>query len=374
MSTFVVEPRDTMVLRDGRPFLTGATTGRTLTMPWPSSIAGLARTRVGSDAQGRFEVGRAASLLETVAVKGPWLVRLGTSGEPEESFFPAPLDALWHREPTADARAPAARRKLRYRLRPSPTPPGVLHDLEQHALELVRAPSDLPKSKPDAGPSFYGWTAMEAWLSGRCPDGPVDGAHTFLDSFDRERRVHVAVSPETGTAEDGQLFSTDGVRFTARSADGSFARYAVAFWCDSPDLQARGGLVVLGGERRASFLRASKAELPRRPSFDLANARRLRIVLATPAIFSTGAVPETIRGAKVVAACVGRPEVISGWDFEKRAPKPTRRMAPAGSVYWIELPEGRDAAEYVDEVWMNSICENAQDRRDGFGLALVGVA
>lgn len=373
MTTFVVEPRDTMVLRDGRPFLTGATSGRTLTMPWPSSIAGLARTRVGSDDNGRFIVERAASLLENVSVKGPWLVRLGMTGEAEEPFFPAPLDAVWFREEGRAARAPAARGKLRHRLRPAASPPGVLHDLEQEALELVQAPG-VPRSKPEPGPAFYGWSAMEPWLAGRCADGRVDDTHAFLDSFERERRVHVALRPETGTAADGQLFSTDGVRFTARAADGSLSRYAVAFWCDTPELRDRGGLVVLGGERRASFLRATKAVLPRRPNLGAGDGRRLRIALMTPAVFPSGAVPETIRGAKVVAACVGRPEVISGWDFEKRAPKPTRRMAPAGSVYWVELPDGRDAGEYADEVWMNSICENAQDQRDGFGLALVGVA
>jgi CRISPR-associated protein Cmr3 len=96
------------------------------------------------------------------------------------------------------------------------------------------------------------------------------------------------------------------------------------------------------------------------------------VVLTTPASFSEGSVPKQLSGARVVAACVGRPEVVSGWDFEKNRPKPARRVCPAGSVFWVE-PEG-DVQDYVNRVWLQSVCTDEQDQRDGYGIALVGVA
>ena len=119
-------------------------------------------------------------------------------------------------------------------------------------------------------------------------------------------------------------------------------------------------------------------ELPACPAEVIAaSGQRLRVVLTTPAIFKDGAVPATIRGARVVAACVGRPEVISGWDFSKSnggAPKATRRMAPAGSVYWVELDAGQNRNAWIGDAWMKSVSDDAQDQRDGFGVAVVGVA
>ena len=42
-----------------------------------------------------------------------------------------------------------------------------------------------------------------------------------------------------------------------------------------------------------------------------------------------------VRG-KLVCAAVPRAETISGWDLPTQQPKPARRVAPAGSVYWLD--------------------------------------
>jgi CRISPR-associated protein Cmr3 len=67
---------------------------------------------------------------------------------------------------------------------------------------------------------------------------------------------------------------------------------------------------------------------------------------------------------------------VSGWSFEKetRGPKHSRRAAPAGSVYWLDLHDGVRAEDLVREVWMNCVSDDEQDRLDGFGVAVVGVA
>ncbi|MEW6405859.1 MAG: type III-B CRISPR module-associated Cmr3 family protein, partial [Chloroflexota bacterium] len=51
----------------------------------------------------------------------------------------------------------------------------------------------------------------------------------------------------------------------------------------------------------------------------------------------------------------------------------TRRMSPAGSVYFLEL-NGSEAniSSFIEAVWMQNISDDEQDCRDGFGLAVLG--
>ena len=65
--------------------------------------------------------------------------------------------------------------------------------------------------------------------------------------------------------------------------------------------------------------------------------------------------------------------VVSGWDLAQGRPKETKRLAPAGSVYFLELAgEREDIRRWCDEAWLNCVGDGAQDRRDGFGLAALG--
>ena len=111
---------------------------------------------------------------------------------------------------------------------------------------------------------------------------------------------------------------------------------------------------------------------------------RGRVVLRSPAVFSAGHRPGEGQGQllgeragitpKLVGMCVPRPETISGWDFEKRAPKATRRVVSAGSVYWLDLEGPPDArVQWATEVMMTNVSDVDQDRFDGFGLAAVGL-
>jgi len=368
MSLFVIEPRDTLILRDGRPF--DDSPGRTIAMPWPSSVAGLLRARVGSKRDGKFDHPSPSELLSSVSMLGPWLAQLNDQGEATKLFFPTPLDAMWERDESVSVDS----KRVRVRLECIATPEGCETDLAS-LLELVGIPATRPReaSKSAAAPAFYSSDAMATWLTQPMEVGVV-GGDEFLEPLEKERRMH-SVPGELGTVTDGNLFGSEGLRFTRTETLklSSASRFGLAAFSTAEELTSRGGLCVLGGERRISFFRPTALKLPTRPSIELDARRRLRIVLTTPVVFAEGAVPKAIRGAKVVAACVGRPEVVSGWDMVRNAPKPTRWMAPAGSVYWVQVPESIDWNAYIDSVWMKSISENEQDARDGFGVALVGV-
>ena len=372
--TWLVEPRDSLIIRDARPSLSGEPM-RTLPYPWPSSIAGLARTRAGQDQDGLFALSAdEAKKLFAVEVAGPWLAVLDDDDNMKDLAFAAPLDCLWHEaEGQAEKKADddekiIERRRLMPVLDNEERVNGVISN-KADGMRWILPKQAAPQRKPASAPVFWPWEKLEGWLTK--PSNEVDQG-TLSDfgfgAFTVEERTQVAIDPETGRPSDGQLFSVEGLRL--RDGDN---RFGLAFACDDERINA--GPVHLGGERRISWLSQLENGRPELPKNFDSSGRLYRLILVTPAIFKDGWKPkkDSVPGAKLVAAVTGRPQSISGWDFANRGPKMTRRMVPAGSVFWFELEEGVDAQKWVEERWMQSICDN-QDRRDGFALCLVGVA
>ena len=72
---------------------------------------------------------------------------------------------------------------------------------------------------------------------------------------------------------------------------------------------------------------------------------------------------------QLVAAAVERWQPHSGWDLLKKEPRQTRKLVSAGATYWFRLLEPT-TPEALAGLWLASLCDHEQDRRDGFGLAL----
>ncbi len=397
MTTWIIEPRDPLIARDGRPF--GATPGaraRSLGFPFPSTTTGAFRTRLGQDAAGVFVAqGDALANLRKVAVAGPLLVELDAAGSIIDWLLPAPADAL----PTELQPAQEGRLR-RVPLAPLALPPGCLSDLLSEGLAPV-GPSGIDLRKPYAGaPRFWSHkAAFEPWLIAAQAD-PADGIPADslgLRRLEENWRTHVSIDPARQAAAEGLLFQTAGLEFTAvRKAEEdeaarAFRRLALAVASEG---QIAAGLGAVGGESRLAAWRASADPFPRCPQGvvdAVLAARACRVILLTPACFAEGYRPATdwlserVPGVRpeLVAAAVGRPAVVSGWDYAaqpKRVPKPTRRLAPAGSVYFLRLagdgPDGKPTEDavraWLDAVWMRCVSEAEQDRLDGFGLAAVG--
>ena len=113
----------------------------------------------------------------------------------------------------------------------------------------------------------------------------------------------------------------------------------------------------------------------------------MRLVLVGPAAFDAGWRPASLDpvGGRFVgsfaglddivlhAACVGRPQHVSGWDVATGSPKATRRLAPAGSVFFITRRSGEPfTAADARAVWLASVGEPA-DRPDRLGAVVPGI-
>lgn len=376
---WLIEPHDPLLVRDGRPFKpTPGARARSLPFPFPSTTTGAARTRAGEVNGGRFDPAHAPSVAN-IPVRGPLLVEVGDDGA-VDFFAPAPGDALPFDTP--DGRLEVLR------LAPLTRPAGAVTDLDgelSHTVGLSRPKLDKPAKRP---PAFWRWDRFAAWLLGPA-DANFKRADLGIDGPPVDRRMHVGIDPTTLTGRDGALFMTSGLTFW-RNDDmetlllSGARRLALAVDVgDTGDLSLDAGFGPMGGERRLMHWRAADEEFPSPPDGlreQVIKDRACRVILLTPACFAAGWRPEWLLApragvtAELVAAAVGKPATVSGWDLKIKSARLSRRLAPAGSVYYLRLTGDDDAiSHWFDATWMTCVSDMGNDNASGFGLAAVGV-
>jgi CRISPR-associated protein Cmr3 len=397
-----IYPRDPLLVRDGRPFSSDpGARARTLPFPLPSVLAGAVRTLAGSDSGGGFkypaqiagnQITGPQELLDLLKTEllGPVLYH-----DKVGLLFPAPADALL-----------LGNQLLA--LKPEVTLPGEQTNL-QTGLWPVFLQGD-EQAKPDRMPPYWAWGlgaefgAFRKWLA---VERVISSDLTPIEP-EREVRSHVSIQSATQTAAEGLLFQTEGLEFRTKIdrtllvpqslKDSSRLSLVIETTASGGVLQA--GLSALGGERRLSRFEENAPALPKNcpPEIEdkIATQKKCRLVLLTPALFGQGYLPSCTQAqpssgtnkvdlhwtklshkgvvTTIRAVACGRNQSVSGWDLARGGPKPTRRLAAAGSVYWLELGGNEpDIHNWVREVWMHNVSDDPQDCNDGFGLAALGV-
>lgn len=388
---WIIEPKAPLVFGDGRSI--GNIGGvRSLNLPWSSTLAGMVRTLSGSDDEGKFDISKEnITRVKKISVKGPFIVSLETN----KYYFPAPKDIVWNQsEKRHDGKEVILEEYETTQLvcqKIDDIVAGGLTDDDFSSEQQIVAPNrELPAGKVSYGPLFWKEDAFFEWLE--TPQNKKEIPPEWgLSGLLHEERTHVAIDYSLQKAKDGDLFSTDGVVFQIATKEISksqgekknlpittIERLGIGFQCEEKDLEKwKNKSCFIGGERRLAHLRSiSEAiSLPSSLKAKLLQQNCWRVVLLTNAIFVEGAAPATIFAKKVVASVVGRPLHISGWDYELRGPKPSRRMVGAGSVFWIDVSDMNDEqkSEFLEKNWNNSCSTKEQDQRDGFGIAVFGV-
>lgn len=379
MKTWIIEPRDPLIVRDGRPF--GPNPGAravSLDFPFPSTTTGGLRTRAGST-NGVFDESPSnITRVKGIPVRGPVLVELDNSEhEIVEWFVHAPADAVLFDLNLGNEQRVALRQLLPHKL-----PAGAATNLPDGLLPVcLRQPEQ--QKVTNRAPRYWRWKRFEQWLLAPA-DTEEDPAQLGHNGPVQESRIHVRVQFNTQTAAEGALFQTRGLEFACPSQSNQISltrRLALAV-TTTDDSGVSSGLASLGGERRMVTWRESAKQLPECPQAlrsKIMDAAACRIVLLTPAYFTGGYRPqqllEPLSGVtpELIAVAISRPQVVSGWDYEKKGPKPTRRLAPAGTVFFLKLDGSTDAiSQWIDNIWMQCVSDTAQDAQDGFGLAVLG--
>ncbi len=396
MKTWIIEPRDSLIVRDGRPFGLGGIRATSLDFPFPSTITGGVRTRAGLN-NGMFDSSFVAAVKE-IATAGPLLVELNASAEIDDWLMLAPADAL------LEANKDVTKARIK---RLAPIDPSLTLTNIDNGLLPVGITTPL-KGKPLANaPRFWYWTKFRDWLI-ESKDFSVELKNLGHNGPEKDSRVHASLNEflTTGTTGENNLFQTRGLEFKRiLEADplSNTRRLALAIFVqDSGRAQMiRSGLASLGGERRLVAWREDRTDkgkdlhrCPNEIKEKIKASGCCRLVLLTPAFFQHGFYPDWILQTRqgitpvLKAIALNHYQVVSGWDFAKvqtkddkqivGEPKPTRRLVPSGAVLFLELGKDQKAiSDWIDEVWFTCISDDdppgpLNPRSDGFGLAMLG--
>lgn len=362
-STIVaLDPLAPLVVRSGRPFDSQAGPDAPR-FPPPSTLAGCLRTAWAR------ETGQVLGEdLRALPVYGPLLL-----GREHQVLVPKPADA--HYFGAGDS-------AVCVRAQPGAFDDGCGADLPDGLLP-VRLVKEVA-SKPTSGPDWWGLADFLAFHRGN--DVPVRQlVKNGWSPREADRRTHVAIN-QHGAAEEGKLFQTeglvlDGSRTAKDAANGGLQLLAKAGEALAP------ALVHLGGERRLASLEPIRATTwPSPPEGwlrETVESGGLCLTLLTPAIFAAGYLPGWLDAGlagcppttpglrlKLCAVATERWQAHSGWDLVEKAPRPTRKLVPAGATYWFRVLEGANE-DILKALWLANTSDTEQDRLDGFGLAIL---
>jgi CRISPR-associated protein Cmr3 len=359
MMRVFIEPSDVWLFRDGRPFSAGTDHwAHSLFPPTPFTIQGLVRSKVLLDSDLSVEAYRrrvpeAQTLIEQIGwggddfghlrLLGPYVAKRDAVDGKLVRHYPVPADVVRLGSGKLEILAPLGDDVPFV----ANWPPGAqqLRPLWHVTAELLKAPRGR----------WLDEEAMRDYLAGDPPRHVIRDDELFV----REPRPGIRRERATGTTAEGYLYEVGFVR----------PKHDVGLEVEIrgiPSWKPQTGILGIGGEARAGYYELwpeRKSEFPRQVE------GRFKVYLAAPAFFESGWLPDDWHGffgggsARLVAAAVGRPHFIGGWDIARQKPRPIRAAVPAGSVYYFETEEafvydGRPITDRYGQI--------------GFGQVLIG--
>jgi len=395
-----LEPLDVLLFRDSRPFTGGEIhRARSLFPPSPLTFQGAIRSilfqhvlgnkgksfhhlakylrheNMDADVEEVVRILGGADDFGNFQLLGPFLASRQGNIEKvsvEHIFFPPPFDLLQKDEKF-------------FTISPLSDLPHVLFDSGwKEGLALLWSKEIGAKDVADFWLTKEG---LAAYLKGEFSTIALKHSKHI---YAREQRVGIELKDGARTVEIGKLYMAEFVRLEKNH--GFLVRVEIISSPDDVLAPLKEGVLQLGGEARACLYRSLEDDPL--AGFDSplgGNEKFFKLYLATPAIFTKGWLPDfleqsTLKGkvdgvqVRLVAAAVGKPMYIGGWDLAHNVPRELYPAVPPGSVYLFEILEG--GAEKVKEIFHGKTklqeLGNQGERylrelaKIGFGLTFVG--
>ena len=364
------DPLDTLFFRNGTPFARGSAPQdgvASLFPPHPGSVAGAIRAAFalcnGWSGRGpwpqeiREVLGDGPEDLGVLSIDGPFVLC------DDQPLFPVPRHLLG--SIASDDWTPQVL------LRPGPE---VVCDLGDVRLPVAPRTCDEIETLKAGDRWLLTRPGLEAVLRGKRPAATTDVVPSS-ELWSDEPRIGLERDRTTRTAQEGMLYSTRHVRLTRGVSLGAQIAGVPEDWT-----LPFGRLVPLGGESRLAECQKWHIDpYLDVPLAEIAANRRMTVVALSPLDLDEdvylGRQPiVALGGARVVSACLSRPQRIGGWDSLARRPLPLRSVLPPGSVLFCEGAEPgsfRGVTEAVEA--NNGVLKIGARQQSGFGLVALGI-
>ncbi|MBK8563981.1 MAG: type III-B CRISPR module-associated protein Cmr3 [Saprospiraceae bacterium] len=350
-----LQPLDTLFFRDGKPFARGDESWADGNFPPnPSVIYGAMRTALAT------VKGKEITFLEVPKKLGEKFFQIKgiyyNCGN--VNYLPLPLDLVEYK---TDAEGIEAQQRHKVNLLHLGHVKSILSEKKSFLKYLLHPEEFQQAENLDGG--LISESQLSAYLAGTI--SIIDDAYKLGDFIKSEPKVGIGRNDATRSAEEGLLYRVDTKRL-----DKIEMRIITSDAEYSTDNVNR-SVVHLGGETKLiQIKKVGRDTLEiRKPNLQKG---QFKIYLCTPAFFTKhGWKPDLERigiQATLVAACVGKPISIGGYDIIKNEPKPMLKAVPAGSVYYYETEE--EPESIFNKIHGQSISDVMQEQ--GYGVAYVG--
>jgi len=134
------------------------------------------------------------------------------------------------------------------------------------------------------------------------------------------------------------------------------------------------GIFKLGAEGKTIHYESHIIKNSDNINYSITNNKIIKLYLNTPAIFEKGFIPNFESsllkkfGFNLLAASIGKPINIGGFDMKKNKPKTMYKAVPFGSVYYVSSDV--NVSEIANELNGKSISDYKGN--EGFGIVYVG--
>ncbi len=332
-----IEPLDTVIFRDGKPFGMGDDSWTdSLIFPTPTTIYGALRGTYFSQNPNDFKKIKSNDVTENLIIKGIYLCR------DDELFYQIPKDCI-------------------QRLGSE-----EITTLKLKKNSLSSNSMDYYLSLDEEIESINNKLLDEITF-----DDYLNEADTFyaidLDQLvTKESKIGIGRDIDKGVAKKGLLYRMEMLRY----------EFKIIVEFEGLKLNDS-GLMKFGGESKgANYRKLESIELPNTPTID---GSIFKLYLLTPAIFDKGWIPNWIdeksfigqyRGVtlKLLTCATGKSQSIGGFDMKTNKPKEMFKAVPAGSVYYFEILEG-ESDKVIDIFHNQSISEQRTD--EGYGVVIL---
>lgn len=350
-----LQPLDTVFFRDGKPFSQGEETwSDSVFPPFPSVFYGALRTLYFTQHPDKLKEWYQQDQDATAQLR---ITSIYLESQDEQlHYLPSPRDIVVFNK----------RQKHKKELTFLTTTPYAQTSNPAPYLLTVPAGHDSKAEEPD---ELFESASYQKYLQ-----GALENTGFISFPYIRESKVGIGRDDTTHAAgAEGRLYRVEMLRLaTHKKRLYQPEQWAFLLEFHGLELEKGVGILKLGGEHKAARYEIKDAR-PDTLSPPSTPFKQFKLCLTTPAIFNNGWYPDLGEkwGAevKLLAAAVGKPQFIGGFDMKKRQPKPMYRAVPAGSVYYFQC-SAQCSQDLVTQLHGKSISDIYPQQ--GFGLGFIG--